>query len=170
MKISFELTTQSGEVLPSSSCYDCRFLVTAVSSWHVIEIDRVAPGTILIDDSQPYCWDREKAWDRCRMHYDIVPCEAGLIDCNSIGYLSRFPFDFAEQDEHGVSSTAWSCLAEGLLLSLNNELPTTIGEPSIQNILSYYQGYKQFKFHPPVLQCGQNKLPIEAIRTKLSAL
>lgn len=166
-KISFELTTPRGEVPPPSSCYDCKFLVTAVSSWHVIEIDHVAPGTILIDDSQPYCWDREKAWNRCRMHYDIVPCEAGLIDCLSIGYLSRFPFDFAEQDEHGQSSTAWSCLAEGLLLSLKNELPTTIGEPSIQNILSYYEAFKQFNFHPPALQCGQNKLPIEVLKTEL---
>lgn len=167
-KISFELTTQKGEVQLNSSCYDCRFLVTAVSSWHVIDIDNIAPGTILIDDSQPYCWDREKAWNRCREYHDLVPCEAGLIDCHSIGYLSRFPFDFAEQDEYGLSSTAWSCLAEGLLLSLKNELPTTIGEPSIQNILSYYEAFKQFNFHPPALQCGQNKLPIEALKSELS--
>ncbi|PZD70151.1 hypothetical protein C1752_17536 [Acaryochloris thomasi RCC1774] len=33
--ISIELTTSNCEILPSSLCYDCRFLVTAVSTANV---------------------------------------------------------------------------------------------------------------------------------------
>ncbi len=163
-EISFELTESSGELLPDSICYDCSFLVTAVSTANVVDINRVAPKTVLIDDSQPYCWDREQAWQRCRTHHDIVPCEAGLIDCRSIGYLSRFPFDFAEQDQDGASSTSWSCLAEGLLLALQSDLPTTIGEPSIESILRYHKAFGHFGFGAATLQCGQNTLPIQSLR------
>ncbi len=163
-EISFELTESSGELLPDSICYDCTFLVTAVSTANVVDINRVAPRTVLIDDSQPYCWDREQAWQRCRTDHDIIPCEAGLIDCSNIGYRSRFPFDFAEQDQYGASSTSWSCLAEGLLLALQSDLPTTIGEPSIESILKYHKAFQHYEFGAATLQCGQNKLPIQTLK------
>ncbi len=161
---SFEVTDGLGQLAPGSACYATDVLVSAVSTAYVVDVDQVAPGTVLIDDSQPYCWDRAKAWRRVEEQADIVPCDAGLVDCASIGYRSRFPFDFAGTDAEGASSTAWTCQTEGMLLALDDSLPRTIGEPPIETILAYQDAFTRNGLGIPALQCGPNPLPLDAIR------
>ncbi|WP_128431888.1 hypothetical protein [Streptomyces cyaneus] len=158
-----EVTDSLGALVPGSACYATDVLVSAVSTPYVVDIDKVAPGTVLIDDSQPYCWDRDKAWRRVTEAADIVPCDAGLVDCSGIGYTSGFPFDFADVDADGNSTTAWTCQTEGMLLALDDRLPRTIGEPSIETILAYEDAYLANGLSIPTLQCGPNPLPIDKI-------
>jgi hypothetical protein len=99
-----------------------------------------------------------------------VPCEAGLIDCASIGYRSQFPFDFADQDARGTSSTSWSCLAEGLLRIVEPSLPPTVGEPTIDNLIRYNEAFEKVGFKIPPLQCGAHRLPVDVFRQYFSEL
>ncbi|MEV6169235.1 hypothetical protein AB0L99_13530 [Streptomyces sp. NPDC051954] len=158
-----EVTDAMGALVPGTACYDTDVLVSAVSTPYVVDIDKVAPGTVLVDDSQPYCWDREKAWQRCVDAADIVPCDAGLVDCASLGYSSRFSFDFADMDADGASTTAWTCQTEGMLLALDERLPRTVGEPSIETILAYEDAFLGKGLRIPTLQCGPNPLPVDKI-------
>jgi predicted amino acid dehydrogenase len=167
--VSCELTDRHGVLVSKSACYHSQFLVSAVSTPEVIDIGKVSPGTILIDDSQPYCWSREKAWERCRDQLDIVPCEAGLIDVGSIGYRSHFPFDFADQGSDG-SRTAWCCLTEGLLQALDPGLPATLGEPTAATLGAYLAAFERNRLQPAILQCGENALPVQALRHALIRL
>ena len=162
--IAVESTLTGGVVPPDSASYSSSFLITAVSTPYAIDISRVPPGTILIDDSQPYCWSRTDAWERCVTEQDIAPCEAGLVDCSSIGYRSYFPFDFADEDASGCSHTSWSCLAEGLLLALQPTLPRTLGEPDVHTLELYNQAFDDLGFGVPALQCGKNKLRIADLK------
>jgi hypothetical protein len=166
LRTAFEVTDANGTLPADSSCYSTDVLVSAVSTAYVVDIDKVAPGTILIDDSQPYCWSREKAWQRVVERADIVPCEAGLVDCRSIGFRSRFPFDFAEIDVDG-SSTAWSCLTEGMLFALEPSTTPTVGEPTLDTIVPYVTAFDQNKLRIPVLQCGPNALPIDTLQAAI---
>ncbi|WP_331726077.1 hypothetical protein [Streptomyces sp. NBC_00470] len=165
VSVSVELTNAGGQLNPETSCYGSDVLISAVSTPYVVDIDKVAPGTVLIDDSQPYCWDRERAWQRCIQDFDIIPCDTGLVDCASIGYESRFDFEFADAAAAGVSTTAWSCQTEGMLLALDSQLPTTIGQPSIEVIKAYQDAFRQHELRIPALQCGPRPLPIDQIRT-----
>lgn len=164
--VSCEVTDRHGVLPPSSACYHSQFLVSAVSTPEVVDINLVAPGTVLIDDSQPYCWSRSQAWKRCRDQLDIVPCEAGLIDVGSIGYRSHFPFDFADQAIDG-SRTAWCCLTEGLLQALEPDLPATLGEPTAETLDAYLQAFDRHGLQSAMLQCGENALPVQALRQSL---
>ncbi|WP_239376373.1 MULTISPECIES: hypothetical protein [unclassified Frankia] len=166
LKTSFEITDATGALPADSSCYSTDVLVSAVSTAYVVDIDKVAPGTILIDDSQPYCWSREGAWRRVVERADIVPCEAGLVDCRSIGFRSRFPFDFAEVGADG-SSTAWSCLTEGMIFALEPGITPTIGEPTPEMISAYMTAFDQNKLCIPALQCGPHVLPIDKLRAAI---
>ena len=161
--VSYELTDRHGVLIPGSACYNSQFLVSAVSTPEVVDVRHVAPGTILIDDSQPYCWSRERAWERCSTRLDIVPCEAGLIDVGSLGYRSHFPFDFADQGAGG-SRTAWCCLTEGLLQALNPALPATLGEPTEETLAAYLAAFEHQGLQSAILQCGENPLPVQALR------
>ncbi|WP_052863601.1 hypothetical protein [Streptomyces niger] len=167
---SFEVTDALGALAPDSACYATDVLVSAVSTPYVVDIDKVAPGTILIDDSQPFCWDREKAWQRCVEAADIVPCDAGLVDCAGIGYRSAFPFDFADAGADGSSTTAWTCQTEGMLLALDEDLPRTVGEPTIDTILAYQDAYHRQGLRIPTLQCGPNPLPIDKIKAAAASV
>jgi predicted amino acid dehydrogenase len=169
MQVVVEFTTSAGQIEPTSRAYRSNYLITAVSTPYLIDIGRLAPGTILIDDSQPYCWCRRQAWERCRQRRDIAPCEAGLVDCGSIGYRSFFDFDFADHGRLG-SNTSWSCLAEGLLRSLQRDLPSTLGEPTPEHLLEYNFAFSEWGFETPPLQCGQHELPVEELREQFPIL
>ncbi|MCK6549829.1 hypothetical protein L6R52_28590 [Myxococcota bacterium] len=165
--VRVELTNADGSLPAESACYRSRFVVSAVSSPNVIDIERVAPGTILVDDSQPYCWSRERAWARCRERRDIAPCEAGLIDCGAIGLRSHFPFDFADHGDEG-STTAWCCMTEGLIRAHVPSLPETIGEPTRETITAYHHELRRLGLTSAELQCGPNVLPIAELRASFT--
>jgi len=160
---SIELTTLRGELIETSACYAADAVISAVSTPYVLDIDRVAPGTVLVDDSQPYCWSREAAWQRCATRGDIVPCDAGLVDCSSLGFASSFPFDFVDMRE-GRSHTSWSCLTEGLLRTIEPALPMVVGEPTLETLLIYQDAFDRHGLTIPPLQCGIHRLPVEDLR------
>ncbi|HLZ60659.1 MAG TPA: hypothetical protein VKR06_27245 [Ktedonosporobacter sp.] len=163
VKISLEFTTPEGHLLPDSACYHSRYLISAISSSNAIDIDGLASGTVLVDDSQPHAWSRSQAWKRCSERQDIVPCDTGIVDSRCIGYYSYFPFDFTENDANG-SSLSWSCFTEGLMKMLDDDLPSTIGEPLIENVLRYHRAFDRFGFAIPALRCGPRLIPVEQIR------
>ncbi len=164
--VSVETTLEGGGLDADSVCYDCDFLVSAISSWNVIDIDRVAPGTVLVDCGLPACWSREAAWQRCSERMDIVPCEAGLVDCSSLGYRGRFPFGFAGHGAAGTA-TAWCCLTEGMILKQLPELAPTLGEPSTIGVAGFDEAFDELGLGAAALQCGGRYLPVAELREVL---
>lgn len=162
--VTVELTTATGQLQPETACYQSRYLISAVSSPYIVDINRVPPGAVLIDDSQPYCWSRTDAWDRFIKDQDILPCEAGLIDVGRLGYRAHFPFGFADENEEGGSQTAWCCLTEGLLKVLEPSLPATVGEPDMDSLNQYYDVFQRYGLQAAELQCGSRKLQVELLR------
>ena len=162
--VSIELLERRGALPPESRCYcDANVVISAVSTAYVLEIARVAPGTILIDDSQPYCWDRAAAYARVQRHGDILPCDAGLVDVSALGYRAFFPFDFADDVGQG-STISWSCLAEGMLRARFPGLPCNIGEANPAQLLAYERAFDEAGFAIPPLQCGRERLSVAQFR------
>jgi hypothetical protein len=159
-----DLTDADGQLASTSVCYDAEFLISAVSTPDVIDIDRVAPRTVLIDDSQPNCWSRERAWRRVLVASDIAPCEAGLVDACSIGYWGYFPFPFASFGPDGGTSVAWCCLAEGLAMAHETTLPPTIGEPTVDGLTQYLSAFRRLGLGVAPLQCGNRLLALDRLR------
>ena len=133
--------------------YNSRYLFSATSAADIIDVDQVLPGTLLVDDSQPHCWSRERAFTRVQRQGDIIPCEAGLIDCDSLSYRSFFPFDWLESQQQGTNH-AWCCLTEGLLLGKYPELPPTIGEPTLRSMLAFDEAFVDAGLKPAPLRSG----------------
>lgn len=166
-----ELTDRDGGLSPDSWAYRANFVVSAISSAHVLDLARVRPATILIDDSQPHAWSREAAWARCAARGDIAPCEAGLVDCSALGYVSNLPFDFAgDAGRPDGAGTAWSCLAEAMLCALDPTLEPTIGEPTVPNLLRFNEAFDRFGLTVAPLQCAPHLLPVTALRHQFADL
>lgn len=165
-----EVTNTRGQLADDTDCYDADVIICAVSTADVLDVDRVRPGTILIDDSQPHCFSRKAAWARVERRADIVPCDAGLVQSNGIGWRSFFDFGFADNGPEG-SAIAWSCLVEGMLrLMRPGTLPSTIGEPTWETFELYFDAFEWGGFTAPVLQCDARELPLERLRERLASL
>lgn len=163
-----EVTNTRGQLAEDTACYDADVIICAVSTANVLDVDRVRPGTILIDDSQPHCFSRKAAWARLERRGDIVPCDAGLVQSNGIGWRSFFDFGFADNGPEG-SVIAWSCLVEGMLrLMRPGTLPSTIGEPAWETFELYFDAFEWGGFGAPTLQCDARELPIDRLRERFA--
>jgi predicted amino acid dehydrogenase len=158
-KLSYVLTGGHAILPDDHVVYQSPFVFTATSTPELVDIDKVAPGTLLVDDSQPHCWARAAAWRRFSSKGDIYPCEAGLIDCSALGFRSFFPFDFVEDLKTGTTHT-WCCLTEGLLMAMNRDLEPTVGEPTISSMLAFEKAFEDSGLRPAPLRCA-NQLLVE---------
>ena len=69
--------------------YGADLLVTAISgSAAVLDVDRLRPGTTVIDDSFPHCFDTARALARMRERQDVLVLGGGLLH---IGRTRREP-------------------------------------------------------------------------------
>lgn len=168
--VSIERLETRGTLPPDSRCYrDANVVISAVSTAYVLDPERAAPGTILIDDSQPYCWARGAAYERMQRCGDILPCDAGLVDSSALGYRSCFPFDFADDVGQG-STISWSCLAEGMLRVRYPGLPGNIGEAEPAQLLAYERAFDEAGLAIPPLQCGRERLDVAQFRVAQARL
>lgn len=70
---------ESGQGLPDA-VYDARLIVAAVSGGGaLLDIDRLAPGTTVVDDSFPHCFDTSRAIGRMDRAKDVLVVGGGLL-------------------------------------------------------------------------------------------
>ncbi len=124
------------EVCPSTSGiapagYAVEVIVAATSAaTEPVEVDRLAPGTIVVDDSFPPAVDTGRALARMRRDRDILVVGGGLLD---VGQTRRdVPADLppapaALPSALGLPGTIASCRLESLLWATAPDLPLVHG-------------------------------------------
>ncbi|WP_063806777.1 hybrid non-ribosomal peptide synthetase/type I polyketide synthase [Streptomyces regalis] len=110
---------ESGRTLPAA-VYDADVIVTAVSgATALLDVDRLRPGTIVVDDSFPHCFDTARALDRMRRDQDVLVVGGGLLALDSTqtqlseDLPSAASAGFAMRP--GIPGTLASCRLESLL-------------------------------------------------------
>ncbi|MFE1802781.1 condensation domain-containing protein, partial [Streptomyces sp. NPDC059517] len=134
---------ESRPALPDA-VYGADLLVTAVSSTHtLLDVDRLAPGTIVVDDSFPHCFDTGRALARMRERRDVLVLGGGLLHLGDLtretaeglpaaaaaGYLAQ-PW---------LAGTLASCRTESLLHAADPQLPLVQGLVDEVAALAYWQ-------------------------------
>src|SRR5206468_5122106 len=59
--------------------YESSLLVGATNVPDILDVDRLAPGTLMVDDSSPHCFRPDRAVRRLRERQDILFTEGGLL-------------------------------------------------------------------------------------------
>ncbi|WP_369166528.1 amino acid adenylation domain-containing protein [Streptomyces sp. R28] len=110
---------ESGRTLPAA-VYDADVVVTAVSgATALLDVDRLRPGTIVVDDSFPHCFDTARALDRMSREQDVLVVGGGLLalDSTQTQLSEDLPgvagAGFAMR--HQIPGTLASCRLESLL-------------------------------------------------------
>ncbi|GAA2562024.1 MULTISPECIES: non-ribosomal peptide synthetase/type I polyketide synthase [Streptomyces] len=107
-------------------------LVTAVSgAAAVLDVDRLRPGAVVVDDSFPHCFDTGRALARMRERSDVLILGGGLL---RVGRTDReVAADLPAAAAAGYLAQPWiegtlaSCRTESLLRAAGHELPLVHG-------------------------------------------
>ncbi|MFE0918959.1 amino acid adenylation domain-containing protein [Streptomyces nigra] len=110
---------ESGPGLPDA-VYASELIVTAVSGASaLVDVDRLRPGTVLVDDSFPHCFDTARALERMDARGDVLVVGGGLLDVGADrprlaeGLPDVAATGFAGRS--GIPGTLASCRLESLL-------------------------------------------------------
>ncbi|GAB1823389.1 amino acid adenylation domain-containing protein [Herbidospora sp. RD11066] len=118
------------EVCGIDEVYDADLIVTAVSGHDVVlDIDRLRPGTIVVDDSFPHCFDVAKALARD----DVTVVGGGLLSMP--GIERRLAEDVPAP---WIPGTIASCRLESLI-----ELPVVHGLVEPDQALAYWEAVQK---------------------------
>ncbi|MFH9758811.1 amino acid adenylation domain-containing protein [Streptomyces anulatus] len=134
---------ESDQGLPDA-VYDARLIVAAVSGGGaLLDIDRLAPGTTVVDDSFPHCFDTSRAIGRMERAKDVLVVGGGLLSAGpaerrvaeglpaaaAAGYLAQ-PM---------VPDTVASCRLESLLHASGADVPLVHGPVDAATGLAYWE-------------------------------
>lgn len=134
---------ESHQGLPDA-VYGARLIVAAVSGGGtLLDVDRLAPGTTVVDDSFPHCFDTSRAIDRTERAKDVLVVGGGLLSAGPTerqvaeglpaaavaGYLAQ-PM---------VPDTIASCRLESLLHASGADVPLVHGPVDAATGLAYWE-------------------------------
>jgi hypothetical protein len=153
---------ESGLTLPAE-VYEADVIVTAVSGAStLLDVDRLRPGTIVVDDSFPHCFDTGRALDRMSREQDVLVIGGGLLALDST--RTRLSEDlpavasagFALRS--GIPATMASCRLESLLRAHlracgrpQSELPLTHGLVDLPRALAHWEAAEAAGIRPAPL-------------------
>ncbi|MFJ5138667.1 amino acid adenylation domain-containing protein [Streptomyces sp. NPDC088707] len=148
---------ESGRSDLPAAVYEADLLVTAVSGGGApLDVARLRPGTIVVDDSFPHCFDTTKALARMRERRDVLIVGGGLLSVGAGGASRsagvggtverRTAPGLPPAAAAGYAARSWlpdtiaSCRLESLLHAADPELPLVHGLVDARLALAYWRG------------------------------
>ncbi len=118
--------------------YQASIIVGATSVPNILDVEKLSPGSIIIDDSFPHCFDPESAFKRFRTYSDILFTEGGILQrAESIQEIRYWPQEFALYHDELPSlflnrhhNEITSCMLAGVLSATCSGIMPTIGKIS----------------------------------------
>jgi len=140
--------------------YRADLIIAAISAdQSVLEIDRLQPGTTVVDDSFPHCFDTHEAIRRMADHRDVVVVGGGLL---TAGPSHQRPADDPVLQPYAkhltrlrISDTIPSCQLEALVQVACPDLPPVRGLVDATLALAYWEALADLGVQPAPLHLLQ---------------
>ncbi|MEG4907051.1 amino acid adenylation domain-containing protein [Microcoleus sp. F8-C4] len=163
-------TSSSSSELPPE-IYDATLIIGATNVPDILDIDRLKPGTLIVDDSGPHCFSPEQAIKRFEKHKDILFTEGGALHApDPIETVIYLP----ESMKKNMDEDTWSdefkptnplnimgCVMSSLLSSRFDNIKPTVGLPNLETCVQHYQGLERLGFQAADLHCEGYVLEVE---------
>ena len=146
-------------------------IVGATNVPDVLDITRVQPGTLIVDDSGPHCFSVPSAIERFQRQADILFTEGGVMQSpNPLKHTIHYPPHLAQRlrlaeflGDSFVDSTRITGCVFSSLLSASFGLPSTTGIVEAKDAIQHYHLLSDLGFQGSQLHCEGYVLPQEAI-------
>jgi len=148
--------------------YTASLIIGATNVPDVLDITRVKPGTLIVDDSAPHCFNSEQAIQRFEKHGDILFTEGGTLKSpQPIRQISYLPQDLAgilNKYTPRDAFTITGCVLSGLLTAQFENLKPTVGLVQSDAAMQHYEKLHQLGFEAADLHCDTYTLADAAIQ------
>jgi len=162
-QVPVELAISQATRVPDS-VYEARVIVGATNVPNVLDARRLLPGTVLIDDSAPHCFDVAVARERTQAQGDIVVSEGGLVRSPRpiehrvfLPARARVALDFLVNGSlrHLIFARdqIMGCVLSSALSARRDPLPRTVGPVDPEHALLHYRKLRELDFGAPAPRC-----------------
>jgi hypothetical protein len=155
-----EIVAAQGAVPPE--VYQSQFIIGATNVPGVLEIDRLAPGTIVVDDSFPHCFDLDRGIGRMALHGDVLLVDGGLVSPpGTIEWSVNLPAGIAAVLGHHPeasllpSSTSITGCILSSLLAQHDGATATVGPVSAATCRDHWRTLERMRIVAAPLGCGR---------------
>ena len=146
------IATSNGIDLPKS-VYKASLIIGATNVADILDIDKLNPGTLIVDDSGPHCFDKLKAIKRLNSDTDILFTEGGILETpetlNKKIYLPIGSKDsiLSSYNKHFTSENEITgCIFSSLLTTKYNQVSPILGTTSLKECIINYKVLKKLKY------------------------
>ncbi|MFN2285313.1 MAG: amino acid adenylation domain-containing protein [Anaerolineae bacterium] len=177
-KLKHEIVTDLGfegtvriahsQVQAPEELYEATLIIGATNVPEVLDIMQVKPGTLIVDESTPRCFNRELAIQRFEKHADILFTKGDTLkSSHAIRQISYMPqalegilSRYSNQDEFTITR----CVLSSLLSAQFKNLKPTVGLVQVDASLQHYTMLHQLGFESGDLHCENYTLDPATIR------
>jgi hypothetical protein len=151
--------------------YEAGVIVGATNVPGILDVERLRPGTLIIDDSSPHCFDRERAIQRLREREDILFTEGGMLRSpQPIHKLMYVPpiLPRSEQLDAMITrnpSEIFGCIFSSLLSSRQEGIEPSLGIVDVRASSKHHTLLRQLGFEAADLHCEEFVIPAESVRS-----
>lgn len=152
------LEARAGEV--PEAFYRARTIVGATNVPGILQVKSFLPGTVIVDDSAPHCFDSEDAMARIREQSDLLVTEGGLVKLPEAAPIIIYRPEFIEKalrsarlDRPFHAHEITGCVLSALLNAADPSLPVTIGRVPLETSRSHYRKLEELGFQSADLRC-----------------
>ncbi|MEM8858345.1 MAG: hypothetical protein AAGD96_08495, partial [Chloroflexota bacterium] len=138
--------------------YTADVIVGATSQPDVLDVNRLRPGTVVVDDSFPHCFNVHQAIKRMKSKKDVLIIGGGLLSLGHVERTAHLPDGLSKYGNQLLgelpSFGMASCQLEGLMRAAQPALPPTKGLVSEPAIEKYWHAVEEFEFSAAPLHLG----------------
>ncbi len=153
-------TLASGREVPDA-LYDASLIVGATNVADILDVDRLRPGTIVVDDSAPHAFRSDHALRRLDDRADVLFNEGGMLLAPEPFPITAYvPDDIEPWLRAGLTQLVagynpriiTGCVLSGLLSARFPHLTPTVGLVDRQSTLDHYRVLEELGFRSPDLE------------------
>mmetsp|Transcript_10377 Transcript_10377/g.24034 ORF Transcript_10377/g.24034 Transcript_10377/m.24034 type:complete len:1012 (+) Transcript_10377:2252-5287(+) len=160
---SIQVLQDDGYTVPEQF-YDASFIIGATNVPNVLKVSKIRPGSVIIDDSGPLCFNEEEALERVHRTNDFLFKEAGSIflpECMCMTF-DKWAKSLIEPFVH--KRKIGGCVFSSIIPSLNTELPSFVGPASVEICKKNYSYMKELGIKGSDMSTFHNTIDTEIIR------
>jgi hypothetical protein len=155
--------------------YEATTILTAVSVPEVIDVARLRPGTILIDDSYPPAFSLERAAERTEADADLFFGNAGMVRLpepiretvflppGAGPFVARFGDAAFRRELARDPRELTACILSALLTDRHEGFGATVGFTELADLQGHARGLIRLGIAAARPQCGTYFLPDEVV-------
>src|SRR3989338_10694187 len=165
------ISASAGEV--PSELYDATLIIGATNVPDVLDVTKLNPGTMIVDDSGPHCFVLKDALRRLEEQPDLLFTGGGVLRSPDPIRQGRYVPRGAERVVNRAQMDALlsyepfhitGCVLSGLLSACFEHLKPTVGLTDRRSCFQHYEVLGRLGFQAADLHCAGNMLPTEFVR------